>query len=1446
MSQNSVVATDDSDTFHAVPRLWRVLAGLARALLWLVLSLWVLFALTWASIHFWIVPRIDQWRPDLERWATNALGVEVRVGSIEARSEPVAHRWLPEFVPSLVPRVSLKDVRLLDEAGREALHLPLVDTSLSVRSVWRLGFEEMRIVQPVLDVRRTREGRIEIAGLLIGQGEGESYALADWFFSQRSFVIDNGQVRWTDEMRDQAPLTLSAVNLVIRNSTQRHDFRLEATPPTDWGQPFSVLAKFKEPLLELASVTRSRKEPWTRWNGQVYVDFSQVDVSRLRHYVDLSEWELEVLSGRGGLKAWSDLALGELHRVTAEFDLTDISTQLGPELPRLSLAEASGRLDFTWLADGYRFSTPDLRFRTEQGEAWPGGAITFEERRSNGPRRISSGDVAEDAQSSGVGSVRTVKADRIDLAALRNVATRLPLDDVIRQHLASLNPRGVVRDFESRWQLPEESAEGVAGGSPVTYQVSGRAERVYLDAKPSTEISADGTRSLPGRPGLSNATVVFELSERGGKAAVGVAGGALVLPGVFEEEVMPLDTLNTNLRWEVDGQRLDVWVDSLQLANADTQGAGKAHWRTGDTDAGKRFPGVLSVDATLNRADATSVHRYMPLGVSEEARRYVQAAVKAGLAEKVMFDIEGNVWDIPFSEPGAKGTFRISAELKNLDFDYVPAFLQSEGDKPWPSLKGATAQLELDRDRLALTGISSGVLDLPEVKLSAGRVILPKLQTDMSVEVGAQVNGPGAQVLRIVRDSPLNDLLSKALDQATLTGPTGVGFELEIPLADATNTVARGEVKLAGNDVRISADAPLLQQAQGVVALSHRGFNVRQATATAFGGQVSFSGGMEVSEGSDAAELQFSGEGVATAKGLSEGGLGFASRLFAQADGAARYTMRLGFKAGIPELDIRSDLQGMAVELPEPLNKRAEELVPVRFVNKVGSVVADASGPVALNDRMSIDVARDGTPLARIVYVRDLSGAEPVVRRGSIAVGLRDGEEAPMPENGVLANARFTTIDMDAWERAISDAAGVDVRQAVRNQSVEDSASDASLTYLPTVMGVRATRLVMDGRTFHDVVVGGSREGSHWRTNIDARELNGYMEFRQPKRDFAGSVYARLARLSLSPSDTSDVEVLLQQPSRLPALDIAVENLELSERQLGRVEVEAVNRGSQWQLKRLSVVVPEATLNGSGLWAFAGDDDAGPRRTSLNFDLQIADSGRLLSRFGREGTVRGGKGQISGSIGWLGSPFNVDYPTMSGQLRADVERGQFLKVEPGAAKLLGVLSLQSLPRRLLLDFRDVFAEGFAFDSVRGDATIEQGIILTKNLQMRGVNAAVVMAGSADLFNETQELEVVVVPEVNAGTLSLLAATVNPVVGLGTFLAQLILREPLQSANTQVFHISGSWADPQVVKLEKPLKAQIPGAESEASQPPSAHAPAPTSQSPESNPNRAATPATSQP
>ncbi|MBA2672786.1 AsmA-like C-terminal region-containing protein, partial [Ramlibacter sp.] len=401
-------------------------------------------------------------------------------------------------------------------------------------------------------------------------------------------------------------------------------------------------------------------------------------------------------------------------------------------------------------------------------------------------------------------------------------------------------------------------------------------------------------------------------------------------------------------------------------------------------------------------------------------------------------------------------------------------------------------------------------------------------------------------------------------------------------------------------------------------------------------------------------------------------------------------------------------------------------------------------------------------------------------------------------------------------------------------RSGSGTSAAANTGYLPTSMAARAKELVVEGRTLHDVVLGGSRDGLTWRANVDAQELNGYLEYRQPSGAEQGRVHARLARLNIAAQAAREVETLLdQQPANIPALDIVVNDFELKGKKLGRLEIDAVNRGAadggvrEWRLNKLALTTPEALFSAQGNWAaVSAQAPATPRgrteqhRTAMRFQLDIADAGGVLARFGMPGVVRRGHGRMEGQIAWLGSPLSMDYPSMAGGFRVNVEGGQFLKADPGLAKLLGVLSLQSLPRRLALDFRDVFSEGFPFDFVRGDIVIDKGIASTNNLQMKGVNAAVLMEGKADIARETQDLKVVVVPEINAGTASLVATMINPVIGLGSFMAQMFLRQPLMRAATREFHIDGTWSDPKVTRVGR-------GAAAAAADAPASPAPLPS-------------------
>jgi uncharacterized protein YhdP len=217
-------------------------------------------------------------------------------------------------------------------------------------------------------------------------------------------------------------------------------------------------------------------------------------------------------------------------------------------------------------------------------------------------------------------------------------------------------------------------------------------------------------------------------------------------------------------------------------------------------------------------------------------------------------------------------------------------------------------------------------------------------------------------------------------------------------------------------------------------------------------------------------------------------------------------------------------------------------------------------------------------------------------------------------------------------------------------------------------------------------------------------------------------------------------------------------------------------------------------------------------RTTLDVALEVGNGGALLARSGYPGVVRDTKGRIEGRLHWPGSPVEFSGGALSGTLALDMQQGQFLKAEPGIARLVGVLNMQSLPRRIKLDFRDIFSEGFAYERIRGDLQFLNGQASTQNLRIIGVQASVILGGTADLATERQDLRVLVLPEVNAGLASLgYAALVNPAIGLGAFIAQYVLRNPVRELLSYEYRVTGSWSDPVVELVRREMRSEMPEA-----------------------------------
>ena len=180
--------------------------------------------------------------------------------------------------------------------------------------------------------------------------------------------------------------------------------------------------------------------------------------------------------------------------------------------------------------------------------------------------------------------------------------------------------------------------------------------------------------------------------------------------------------------------------------------------------------------------------------------------------------------------------------------------------------------------------------------------------------------------------------------------------------------------------------------------------------------------------------------------------------------------------------------------------------------------------------------------------------------------------------------------------------------------------------------------------------------------------------------------------------------------------------------------------------------------------------------------------------------IKGGTAKLTGQLKWAGSPDEFNIAGLGGNLQLVAQNGQFLKIQPGVGRLLSVLSLQSLPRRLTLDFSDIFSSGFSFDKISGATQIDRGIMKTDDFLMEGSSAKVAISGETDLDKGTQRLRIQVTPSIS-DSLSLAAFAGGPLVGAAAFVAQKILKDPIGKLVAYEYEITGTWDNPQVVNTK---------------------------------------------
>ena len=377
-----------------------------------------------------------------------------------------------------------------------------------------------------------------------------------------------------------------------------------------------------------------------------------------------------------------------------------------------------------------------------------------------------------------------------------------------------------------------------------------------------------------------------------------------------------------------------------------------------------------------------------------------------------------------------------------------------------------------------------------------------------------------------------------------------------------------------------------------------------------------------------------------------------------------------------------------------------------------------------------------------------------------------------VPGSGMLLAGELPKLQFDKWLSLL------DQFNSFR-ETDEGNKIDLGLSEINLHIGA----LDFLGRRFNDLTLNASFRNGEWHSDISNKDISGkVILYPQDK----GKIVGRFKKLTMPSVYRTDLPVVTKERSKkiFPALDIVIDKFVFGSKNLGKLKLIANLKGEGWSVEELNIINKDSSFIADGIWR---NHSVSPR-VDMNIKLESSNLNKSLTRFGYPDRIKRGRGSLNGNLSWLGGPQEISYKTLSGKVEIKAKNGQFPEFDLGIGQLFGIFDLRALPRRVFLDFRDVFSDGFGFDKISGNASILEGIISTDNLRIRGSAADVEMDGEVDLFSEIFKLHFTVIPSLG------LAA---PVVDIATI---IVNKAQKGSIEPNEYNITGAWEDPVLTKL----------------------------------------------
>lgn len=927
---------------------------------------------------------------------------------------------------------------------------------------------------------------------------------------------------------------------------------------------------------------------------------------------------------------------------------------------------------------------------------------------------------------------------QLSLARLRPFAEFIPDGKETVAMLGQLQPRGLVKDIRL-------SGNGVQ------------------DPRFSFRLDQVGINSWDLVPGMGklNAEVAGEL--KGGRAVLSMADDTLPYSEVFQAP-LKIKQGDITAYWQLDKQGWRLWSDHLAVATPDLKVDGQFR-----IDFPADAPAWLSFYGEASAYKVGETWRYLPApALGQELTDYLSAAIQGGKAEHAKLLWYGELEDYPYQNHD--GIFQADVPLRGGKFSF---------DTAWPDLTDLSLDLLFENDWMYLDASHAKTMGATASRVTGGAELGENGHLKLTVDVAAD----GEQVRDYMLATPLVDSVGAALTTVQVSGPVSSRFKLDIPF-DGSDVRAWGDATLSGNAVVLDAPPIPLDNVSGKIV---------------FDNDVVKADGLKASMLEQPIELGFSGRSVADGYRVDVdfGGNWQAEKLQAQLDdpllayvrGLSRWQSKVGVDLHDTGFDYQvaadADLTQISSQLPYPLSHVAG--TPQRLSLAVTGNKQQLTGKL-----ITKDVAYQG--------IFNLQGERIVIEGSELAVG----KSTLLPTRGGVHG-----VDIDS-ERLEGDrwiALAGEIHDKVDTGISSGTHSAFPELPLPTRVKASVRQLVLAGLDWNRVALNISQQHGRWDIAVDGRELKGRASGTKgrPWNINIASLHLNLPALEQQDSSkyqpqrdiTLPTEFDRSMMANMPELDVQVHDAWLQGYKLGSVSGKLRRGVDMLELQNFTVDSGSTVLNLDGHWSLRGDRS----ETQIAFDIEGDNSSDLMVRFGINGGIQGAEFSSYASIQWQGTPWSVHRETLSGELKSETGKGVISDIG-GAGRLLGLFSIDSIVRKMKLDFSGIFDDGLAFDYIRGSGRIENGQFYTDDIKMQALAGDMFIRGSANLVDETVDAKVKFIPDFTSGIPVLTAFAVAPQTAIYVFAISTAL-SPVLDVFTQVNYIvKGPIESPSVTEQSR--------------------------------------------